>query len=1214
MKVFERGSDIMFGNIATLPEDAWDRLLESHLPKVIRRVSLGKRIAWQNLVPDQPVKSAVNYWRRQSQIGRRVVSVGPRLPDRNDDLATKVVLRLPTTRSATGYASEGFEGPRQALPGRKRELDPIRALDAVDFSLKLKQRAEFTDALDKAHVFNWKQDFDPPPRDSSDDPNKSDLDRAKAKADVVGMLIERRIFEHEVLQNDIASIHCFSDGSPVVGAELQGMIAEIVHHDRSVHKITLPGSTLHYGHGDAINKCMAFLWALFLVIGPIWTLMRIFTDHVESFTTDGGIELGIAQCPDILEAFFAWINGRPLEDCRILVNPNTRLFFKRCLRIIGWNHTLGGIMKSICKVAPSWPEVLCKIQALCAFLRNDTWREYLAKCVGNKVPNAKELLKHFTATTAKWRFETMIIVMCALRPLREICSKYLREELYKNTQERVLVQDACNASRDPWFWKFIEYGYEHCFSVLEHIRRWGLICACCNHLRASHGGSQKHIFCVRNSRRLDEAWVWVQDRCKELQAKATTLLPSMVEDSQSLCQLLKGMCRRAADLLHRRFKYLGVVPWLLTNANEVACAAVCVAQIDAVPLEEHDPITRDFERRLGADLRVRAGGGECSLALKAETDARKNMPLNEIPGEGYHRETTHEKKRAPAASTAHLKRITRVKQVLMTIRNVWKTWGKRGRAVVRYEFKNWLRVLQPNKKTMWRIRRMKTASAIKRIYREDQMADEDWSSVAERIPPDRPVPPTDASTRESLEKEYLHAVLQPLQYYAVEAPKTQQNEAGREETVSQTCYFQVLAAMTGKNKEKTMHTVQSADDPTQRGDLIIHVLFLDKWSGPDGEDDPRLRVYAEDDAMWVRPCEIADFQYLQEHMTHYRRAEADEDDLNVTILSDGIEAVPRYPLTDPRTPTLSLAWYLRRHGWDPVNALGDHKEVPGDDGPKVLFDNRGGTRCKPYFMVLTRLGQCLPLSQGHVPSQEPQAYYKCLLQGIRTEAGLKGKHYALVFNRSLTGDKRKKQFVPIDDGTDEPRDRDGWFIAPIGMTDPRPPARRGGGCGSGRGRGSGSGGGRGVRPEPPPIAPPPSGVQPAEGEPEDLFVEPAVVPVAVDTKKAKTDYGGFKPALNGCRASYQPYVNPRGKRCYNFRLKCPYHKGCYKSRGVTPEFTAEFGIPEVLAYLHVWAAIPFPTSDAVETHAGEEVPAQGVRDFAVAHLAELTELLKLWDL
>lgn len=88
--------------------------------------------------------------------------------------------------------------------------------------------------------------------------------------------------------------------------------------------------------------------------------------------------MGIVTCPDILSAFLAWVAGRALEDCRALVDRSRRLF-RNCLRIVGWNHTLGGVTKAAGTVTQTWPDILHTIQRLCTFLRNETWRGHLRK-------------------------------------------------------------------------------------------------------------------------------------------------------------------------------------------------------------------------------------------------------------------------------------------------------------------------------------------------------------------------------------------------------------------------------------------------------------------------------------------------------------------------------------------------------------------------------------------------------------------------------------------------------------------------------------------------------------------------------------------------------------------------------------------------------------------------------------------------------------------
>ena len=54
--------------------------------------------------------------------------------------------------------------------------------------------------------------------------------------------------------------------------------------------------------------------------------------------------------------------------------------------------------------------------------------------------------------------------------------------------------------------------------------------------------------------------------------------------------------------------------------------------------------------------------GPASEALWAEVSLICEAALDESPGEGYHRCTTHEESRAPASAPQHVKQVVRAKQ------------------------------------------------------------------------------------------------------------------------------------------------------------------------------------------------------------------------------------------------------------------------------------------------------------------------------------------------------------------------------------------------------------------------------------------------------------------------------------------------------------------------------------------------------------------------
>ena len=94
--------------------------------------------------------------------------------------------------------------------------------------------------------------------------------RARQRLDPVAMGIERRELQ-ELSDNPdrLISAHLFSDGSPVVGIELQGMVLQLMLTTGAVMTKILPGAALQYGMCRAIDKAVALLWALFLICGSL---------------------------------------------------------------------------------------------------------------------------------------------------------------------------------------------------------------------------------------------------------------------------------------------------------------------------------------------------------------------------------------------------------------------------------------------------------------------------------------------------------------------------------------------------------------------------------------------------------------------------------------------------------------------------------------------------------------------------------------------------------------------------------------------------------------------------------------------------------------------------------------------------------------------------------------------------------------------------------
>jgi hypothetical protein len=160
-------------------------------------------------------------------------------------------------------------------------------------------------------------------------------------------------------------------------------------------------------------------------------------------------------------------------------------------------------------------------------------------------------------------------------------------------------------------------------------------------------------------------------------------------------------------------------------------SAECLRQINSKPLEEHDHITIDLFNRLGADLEARAKGEPLSEAHARELRVYENMPLDESPGEGFHRTTNQTNRLAGHARMPWILASVRHKRILWKARNFMQTFKTAGRNVINYEFKNFTRVLQTSKASKWRNKRMTNKAFYKRVYR---LANHDLCLVLARSP------------------------------------------------------------------------------------------------------------------------------------------------------------------------------------------------------------------------------------------------------------------------------------------------------------------------------------------------------------------------------------------------------------------------------------------------------------------------------------------------
>ena len=476
----------------------------------------------------------------------------------------------------------------------------------------------------------------------------------------------------------------------------------------------------------------------------------------------------------MLRAFCAWKDGRALIDCRALVNHNRRLLHN-ALRVMGWSHALGNLMNSLVTKDKLWDRFNPGIRSICEVLRNSTWRKNIKRRLPPGVPHP-ERLDHFSANLADWRYETVDFVLGSITNIRDILANHVRMEIFASPQDRITISSAVDACTTPELLSYCAVAYNKVIHDTEQMRHWGLVCGCAEHRRMRHEG-HKHLQCFFNGKRLGEVWPFVCDKIAEVKQVARTLTPEDCEGPNAVLESISGMLARKVSGLNLRFAYYGLVPWLFARADEKEGAVECLKQVRSRALEDHDEFTVDIMRRFGGDIDRVAEDGECSDRWAEEVSNIRLLILDESAGEGYHRGTSREKGRAPASATEHLVQNNRRQQELRRIRRFIEL-GAEGVRIVRYEWRQWKRLLQTTWKARWSNTRDTRESALAQIYHTDDASREDWSLIVKREEPARPVVTEAPSTRVHLEHEYLASTMRAGQYYHVPKPEDHLNEAG----------------------------------------------------------------------------------------------------------------------------------------------------------------------------------------------------------------------------------------------------------------------------------------------------------------------------------------------------------------------------------------------------------------------------------------------------
>ena len=213
-------------------------------------------------------------------------------------------------------------------------------------------------------------------------------------------------------------------------------------------------------------------------------------------------------------------------------------------------------------------------------------------------------------------------------------------------------------------------------SILERSQRWGLKCGCraCQQMR----DEGKKPMCIWASRRLRDAAEHITAVYKELYRRGAAGSVQFDDCGRDpdLHAAVSLSARKAGHSMQQKFHFLGCPPWSFCRADTPDGAKSYLEILEATADDSLHPLAR-HHRMFTTDLRTVIAGGEVSQRLKAEVDAMTKIPFNEGPGEGYHRASNLQRKRAAASSEAYILAATRAKQNIECIRK-WAQAGSNG--------------------------------------------------------------------------------------------------------------------------------------------------------------------------------------------------------------------------------------------------------------------------------------------------------------------------------------------------------------------------------------------------------------------------------------------------------------------------------------------------------------------------------------------------------
>lgn len=214
------------------------------------------------------------------------------------------------------------------------------------------------------------------------------------------------------------------------------------------------------GYSKLSDKLRLLMHVLWMCSEPprLHSVQRL-TDQVVSFTSDFGVELGLAdvQVPRLKEALAPWVfparriepvaeaEGDLGEEVPTLVGEaKSEYAFKHAIVSGGILHVIHNLSWKMDRCLAGFSQYLDNLKAVVTLLHEKYYREYfIEKCVrGTLFDHPRNGLKRGIPSTTEWRWNSIILVLDVLMPLRTLLCATFSAAKMNRAQDQLPVDAA----------------------------------------------------------------------------------------------------------------------------------------------------------------------------------------------------------------------------------------------------------------------------------------------------------------------------------------------------------------------------------------------------------------------------------------------------------------------------------------------------------------------------------------------------------------------------------------------------------------------------------------------------------------------------------------------------------------------------------------------------------------------------------------------------